>query len=35
MRINEYRAIYQLIDGEIKIISVIAVDSRGQVYHKF
>lgn len=32
MRINKYRIIYKLVNGELIIISVIAVDSRGQIY---
>lgn len=34
MRINDYRVIYILKNEEIIIISVIAVDSRGQIYKK-
>lgn len=35
MRINNYRVIYVLKNEEIIIISVLAVDSRGQIYNKF
>ena len=35
MRINDYRVIYVLKNKEIIIISVLAVDSRGQIYNKF
>lgn len=33
MRINNYRVVYKLENAQIKIISVIAVASRGQVYN--
>lgn len=35
MRINNYRVIYKLINGEITIISVLAAGTRGQIYNKF
>lgn len=35
MRINDYRVVYKLVNGEIKIVSVIAVGSRGQIYNDF
>ncbi|WP_300341685.1 type II toxin-antitoxin system RelE/ParE family toxin [Fusobacterium sp.] len=35
MRINDYRVIYKLVNGEIKVVSVIAVGSRGQIYNNF
>ena len=35
MRINNYNVIYVLKNEEIIIISVLAVDSRGQIYNKF
>lgn len=35
MRINDYSVVYQLINGEIKIISILAVASRGEIYNDF
>ncbi len=35
MRINDYRVIYRLENGEIKIIEVLLVKSRGEVYKNF
>lgn len=35
MRINDYRVVYKLDNGEIKIVSVITVGSRGQIYNDF
>ncbi len=32
MRINDFRIVYKLENGEIKIIEVITVASRGQIY---
>ncbi len=35
MRINDYRVIYRLENGEIIIIEVLLVKSRGEVYKNF
>ncbi len=35
MRIKNYRVIYSLENGEIKIIKVLLANSRGDVYKKF
>ena len=35
MRINDYRVVYKLVNGEIIVVSVVAVVSRGQIYKDF
>ncbi len=35
MRINDYRIIYKLDNGKIKLIEVLMVKSRGEIYKKF
>ena len=35
MRINDYRVVYKLVNGEIIVVSVVAVASRGQIYKDF
>lgn len=35
MRINDYRVVYKLVNGEIIVVSVVAVASRGQIYNDF
>ena len=35
MRIYDYRVVYKLVNGEIIVVSVVAVASRGQIYKDF
>ena len=35
VRINDYRVVYKLVNGEIIVVSVVAVASRGQIYNDF